>query len=67
MDIVVGPGSMGLAALLIDLFGLERVIVGQWLQPCGVRNATDDDITALSELLNEFGVTVTEKVGGWGP
>ncbi len=65
MDIVLAPGSMGLASLLIGYFGVDRVIVGGWMQPCGVRGATQDDIDALRELLNEFGVTVTEKVGGW--
>ena len=66
MDIVLSPGSMGLASLLVDYFGIERVVVGGWGQPCGVRGATKDDIDALMGLLNEYDVTVTERVGGWG-
>lgn len=65
MDIVLSPGSIGLASILIGYFGIDRVIVGGWNQPCGVRGATKDDIDALRELFNEYDVTVTERVGGW--
>ena len=61
MDIVLSPGSMSLAALLIGYFGVDRVTVGGWGQPCGLRGATQDEIDALMDLFREYDVTITEQ------
>ncbi len=55
----IAPGSMGAAAQAIDLFGRDRVIVGEWLQPVHAENLTDDEVAIAKELLEPFDLTVT--------
>lgn len=54
--VVITPGSMGATALAIDLFGVDRVIPGEWLGPVYVQDVTPDELKAAVELLGEHGL-----------
>lgn len=55
------PGSMGAAALAIDLFGADRVHPGSWNTPVYVVDVTDDEFQVAKELLAEKGLKFVRR------
>lgn len=55
------PGSMGLVGLCWELVGGDHVIGGEWLGPVTLKNITQGELTAIIELAEEQGVTLTAK------
>jgi len=49
----VFPGTIGLAVLLLKMFGKDSVDVGNWLTPCYVIGASEQDLQAACDLANE--------------
>lgn len=52
------PGTMGLAASLLGLFGKDRVDVGQWLGPVRVYDLTTEELDFLKELYETDEITI---------
>jgi len=59
-NIMLSPGSMGVASHAIDLFGLERVNVGGWGTPVWVADLSDDEAEFAREYFTELGISVQE-------
>lgn len=59
-NIMLSPGSMGVASRAIDLFGLEKVNVGGWGTPVGVADLSDDETEFAKEYFTELGISVQE-------
>ncbi|MBI2449996.1 MAG: hypothetical protein HYV47_00500 [Candidatus Nealsonbacteria bacterium] len=59
--IMLTPGSMGVAKHAIDLFGIERVEVGAWLNPVRVNDLSEDEIKFAEEFFREYGIAVTKE------
>lgn len=58
--IAVGPGSMGVAGLALDLFGIERVDPGTWATPVYANRLTTEEVAFAKEFFEgEYGLTVT--------
>ena len=54
------PGSMGVAAHAVDLFGAERVNPGSWTTPVWVTNLSDDEVMFAKEFFAEYNISVEE-------
>lgn len=52
------PGTMGVCGLAIDLFGIERVEVGEWTTPVYVTEVTGEEIEAARQLLADRDVNI---------
>lgn len=52
------PGSMGVCALALDLFGLGRVEPGSWATPVWVRDLDSEEVAFATEFFSEVGVEV---------
>lgn len=59
-NVMLSPGSMGVAAHAIDLFGLERVAVGGWATPVWVEGLSEDEIEFAREYFSELGISILE-------
>ena len=59
-NIMLSPGSMGVASHAIDLFGLEKVNVGDWGIPVWVADLSDDETEFAREYFAEHGISVQE-------
>ena len=55
---MITPGSMGAAFQAIELFGRDRVAVGEWLKPVYVVDLTDEEVEIAKELLGELDLKV---------
>ena len=53
MKIQISPGTMGIAALCVDLFGVARVDAGSLAAPVYVHEADESDAEILQEYLHE--------------
>jgi hypothetical protein len=67
--LVLSPGSMGLAAVAIELVGVENVVVGSWPGPVMIRTEmiSQEDLLAALDLIREVaqnnGVRLTSCEG----
>lgn len=57
-NIVISPGSTGVAIHAIDLFGIERVDVGTWTTPVLVKDLSEAEVVFAKEFFKECGQTV---------
>ncbi len=59
MNIEVTQGSMGVVALAVDLFGINRIDPGSWGTPVYVYDLTEDEYKFAIEFFAEYDLKVS--------